>query len=216
MNLRNTSRAESCLLSREAGRERKEKTGRDEKVKTKKMGEKGQSDQAEECEAALSFPLPLNHLQCFSFTQTVLSCVPLLPPSIQIWNNSCGTGHDIRQGGASRLNFRVSFLPWDKRHAMSSIPVVSSPIPNKRSFSSRSQFWLGVNNERKQEDRSERGMTANWRDYRDGTETKLLLPDETLPQFAKEQKTHYFLESIPLGCLLFLYAPLVLEIRICR
>lgn len=80
MNLRNTSRAESCLLSREAGRERKEKRGRDEKVKTKKMGEKGQSDQAEECEAALSFPLPLNHLQCFSFTQTVLSCVPLLPP----------------------------------------------------------------------------------------------------------------------------------------
>lgn len=65
--------------------------------------------------------------------------------------------------------FSVSILSWDDgSHAMSSITAVSSTqtpphIKKKelKSFSSRSQFWLGVNNERKkkQEGRSERGTT---------------------------------------------------------
>lgn len=112
----------------------------------------------------------LNHLQCFPFTWAVPSCVPLLFPP---------TRTDLKQ----QLRYMVTMLAKVEPlilileflscrgtgdNPMFPIPAVSFPIPDKYffSFSSRSQFWLGVNNERKQEGRSERGMNERWMEWK--------------------------------------------------
>lgn len=123
--------------------------GRDRnKREEEEKGEKGQSDQAEDvCETALSSPLPLNHLQCFPFTCAVPSCVPLLYLT--------ALALVVLLDKLEPLVVILEFLSCRGTRHMRCLPFQTLPFqfPDTYSISlsPRSQFWLGVNNEIKQE-----------------------------------------------------------------
>lgn len=94
----------------------------------------GQSNQAESvCEAALSSPITSESCAVLP----IHLCCPFLCASgfsRSHRSETTATSHNIRQSGATSLILEFLILPWDKRHAMSSIPVIFSPIPEKHSI----------------------------------------------------------------------------------
>lgn len=78
----------------------------------------------------------------------------------------------VRLSGASSLHVRVFNLVMGQKtcSVFHSSRFHSNTWNTLNSFASRSQFWLGVNNEREWEDRSERWMNKSWREKSDGME----------------------------------------------